>query len=125
MSDYDSAASLASSCKDLSGSLEISSNTAEDIVLDGLESIGGDLICVGETTDGFTAISSSTLNEILGELKLESITYLSTIDLGKLESIGGLDIASNEDLQNFSLPALTYSSGPMIMSGNFTRFASF
>lgn len=47
------------------------------------------------------------------------------IDFSKLQSIGGLDIVSNLALQNLSLPALTYSTGPMVMSGNFSRFAFF
>lgn len=122
VSDYDSANSLAAACTSLAGSLEISSSASEDIVLDGMEVIGGDLTCEGASGDGFTALSSSTLSEIYGQLKLGSVSWLTSVEFEKLNSVYGLEITSNVALQTLDFPTLMYSFGSVELTGNFSRF---
>lgn len=120
VSDYDSANSLAAACTSLAGSLEISSSASEDIVLDGMVVIGGDLTCEGASGDGFTALSSSTLSEIHGQMKLGSVSWLTSVEFEKLNSVYGLEITSNVALQTLDFPTLMYSFGSVELTGNFS-----
>lgn len=121
VSNYDSSASLAASCVDLPGSLEISNSASEDITLDGMETIMGNLTCErSESGDGFTSLASSTLTMIFGELKLSSVAFLSDVEFDQLSEVHGLDITSNVALQTLNFSNLKYSWGPVKLTGNFS-----
>src|SRR5690349_1350436 len=82
------ATALASACSTFSGSIAIATGTTDDIALDGLQQLSGNL--VGTDNSNIKRISASDLETLDGEMQLDGLTRLFNVDFPKLKTIDSI-----------------------------------
>jgi hypothetical protein len=115
-------ASQFASCETFSGSIAIATDTAENIALDGIGTIDGNLIL--KDNDQIQQLSAADLEKITGTFRVETVQVLNTVSFPKLEEVDsliflglpamrslgfdtGIQSAGNIDIENTHITTLT------------------
>ncbi|KAF2648497.1 GPI-anchored cell wall organization protein Ecm33 [Lophiostoma macrostomum CBS 122681] len=115
-------ASAFASCKTFSGSIAISTGTTDNIALDGIGTIDGDLIL--KNNSQIQQLSGADLVNITGNFVVETVQVLNTVNFPKLKNVdslsftglanlrelgftAGIQTAGNIDIENTQLTSLT------------------
>jgi len=96
-------ASALSTCYTYSGSIAIATNTADDISLDGVRRITGDLIA--KNVPNMVSLSGSDLSQIDGTFTLNNIQILSTLNFPALTAVDTVIWQGLPNLQGLSFTA--------------------
>lgn len=97
------ATALASACSTFSGSIAIATGTTDDIALDGLQQLSGNL--VGTDNSNIKRISASDLETLDGEMQLDGLTRLFNVDFPKLKTIDSIKWNALPNLQGIGFTA--------------------
>jgi hypothetical protein len=97
------ATALASGCSTFSGSIAIATGTTDDIALDGLQQLSGNL--VGTDNSNIKRISASDLETLDGELQLDGLTRLYNVDFPKLKTVDSIKWNALPNLQGIGFTA--------------------
>jgi len=97
------ATALASACSTFSGSIAIATGTTDDIALDGLRQLSGNL--VGTENSNIKRISAADLESLDGEMQFDGLTRLYNIDFPKLKSIDSIKWNALPNLQGIGFTA--------------------
>lgn len=82
-------ATALSGCTTFTGSIAIATNTANDISLDGVQSITGDLTAINAI--GVTSISAGSLTNIGGTMQFVNMTVLNALNFPRLTTSHNID----------------------------------
>ncbi|KAL6707153.1 cell wall protein Ecm33 [Coniothyrium glycines] len=110
------------SCSTFSGSIAIATGTTDDIALDGIRRLNGNL--VASANSNIKRISASNLDTLDGEMHLDGLTRLYAVEMPLLKNVDSIkfnalpnlqqltftaevDQASKVDIQNTALRSLT------------------
>ena len=93
-------ASGLSGCTTFSGSIAIATGTTDNIMLDGVRVIDGDLIA--SNVSQLTSISSSSLTRITGSFTLQTDEILSTLNFPQLSEVKSIEWEGLPGLQGLS-----------------------
>ncbi len=96
------------------GSLEIT-NSADLETLENISTINGDLII---TSQGLEEISINGLRKINGNLTIRQNTTLRDINISNLQDVGGITVESNTSVKNIHLPLLEQSGSLLEFENN-------
>lgn len=93
-------ASGLASCQTYSGTIAIATNTAEDIAIDGVKEIDGDLVVKNANNVG--SISADDLETITGKFSLAGVRQLTSLDFPSLTKVDIIDWQTLPQLSGFS-----------------------
>jgi hypothetical protein len=110
-------ASQFASCSSISGSVFIGSLAAGDIILNGPETIGGDLTILNATA--VTSFSSPSIAQIKGTFHLEDLTLLSTLSMGALTAVKAINFVSLPNLGSLTFSSTVTSAQSVTISNTF------
>ncbi|KAL1296870.1 hypothetical protein AAFC00_004487 [Neodothiora populina] len=93
-------ASALASCTTFTGNIAIATGTTDNIALDGIKKITGDLVANNVTQ--MTQLSAGNLETITGAFSLNQLTILSTLTFPRLTDVGKLEWEALPALQGLS-----------------------
>lgn len=96
-------ATALASCSTFSGSIAVATGTTDDISLDGIKTLKGNLVV--EKNDKMKRLSASQLETLDGEMKLDGATQLFNIDFPKLKTIDSIKWNALPNLLNLGFNA--------------------
>ncbi|KAF1940167.1 hypothetical protein EJ02DRAFT_456226 [Clathrospora elynae] len=96
-------ASALASCSTFTGNIAIATGTTDDIVLDGMQKLNGDLIATNNSN--MKRISAADLEQLDGEMLLDGLTRLVGVDFPKLKNIDSIKWNALPNLQNLGFTA--------------------
>lgn len=96
-------ATALSSCSTFSGSIAIATSTTDDIVLDGIKKLSGNLIA--SNNSNVKRISASGLTTLDGEMQLDGLTALRAVDFPVLKNIDSIKWNALPNLQSIGFTA--------------------
>jgi hypothetical protein len=96
-------ATALASCSTFSGSIAIATGTTDDIAINGVKKITGDLTATANSN--IKQISASDLTELDGELHLDGLTSLYAINFPKLKTIDSIKWNALPNLQDIGFTA--------------------
>lgn len=96
-------ATALAACSTFSGNIAIATGTTDDIALDGIKSIKGNI--VANSNANIKRISASDLEELQGEMNLDQLTRLYAVDFPKLKKVDSLKWNALPNLQNLGFTA--------------------
>lgn len=85
------------SCSTFSGSIAIATGTTDDIVLNGVKKITGNLIA--SSNSNMRRVSADSLETIDGDFQLDGLTRLVGVDMPKLKSVDSIKFNALPNLQ--------------------------
>ncbi|CAO2658691.1 Nn.00g064140.m01.CDS01 [Neocucurbitaria sp. VM-36] len=91
------------SCSTFSGSIAIATGTSDDIALDGIKKLSGNLVATNNSA--IKRISASDLETLDGEMELDGLTSLYGIDFPKLKNIDSIKWNALPNLQSIGFTA--------------------
>jgi hypothetical protein len=94
-------ASAIASCSTFSGSIAISTGTTDDIAIDGVKTIDGDLVASNNVD--IKRISGSDLGEITGKLVLDGVQELASFSFPQLEAVDSVKLNALPNLNSLDM----------------------
>jgi hypothetical protein len=96
-------ATALSSCSTFTGSIAIATGTTDDIALNGIKKINGNL--VADNNSNMKRISADSLVEVDGSIELDGLTRLYAVDMPKLKTVETIKWNALPNLQNIGFTA--------------------
>lgn len=96
-------ATAVAACETFSGSIAIATGTTDDIALDGMKKLSGNLVATNNSA--IKRISSSTLETLDGTLNLDGLTRLYGVDFPVLKNIDSIKWNALPNLQSIGFTA--------------------
>ncbi|EDU47234.1 GPI-anchored cell wall organization protein Ecm33 [Pyrenophora tritici-repentis] len=96
-------ATALASCSTFSGSIAIETGTSDDIAINGVKKITGDLIATANSN--IKQISASDLTELDGQMHLDGLTSLYAINFPKLKTVDSIKWNALPNLQEIGFGA--------------------
>jgi len=96
-------ATALAACKTFSGSIAIATGTTDDIALNGIKKLDGDLIASDNAN--MKRISADSLEEIDGTMTLDGLTRLYAVEFPKLKKVQGIKWNALPNLQTIGFTA--------------------
>lgn len=96
-------ATALASCSTFSGSIAIATGTTDDISISGVKAITGNLIA--PPNSNIKRIGASDLEQLNGEMNLDGLTRLNTVDFPKLKKVDSIVWNALPALQNIGFTA--------------------
>jgi hypothetical protein len=96
-------ASALASCTTFSGSIAIATGTSDDIALDGIEQIKGNLVATSNSA--LRRLSGADLKTITGSLEITDVSQLSNLEFPKLKEIDTFKMSGLPNLQELGFTA--------------------
>lgn len=96
-------ATALASCKTFSGSIAIATGTTDDIALNGIKKLDGNL--VSSDNANMKRISADSLEEIDGTMTLDGLTRLYAVEFPKLKKVQGIKWNALPNLQTIGFTA--------------------
>jgi len=96
-------ASAIATCSTFSGNIAIATGTTDDISLNGVKKIDGNLVATNNSD--MRQISASDLEELDGEMQLDGLTRLYAVNFPKLKSIDSIKWNALPNLQEIGFTA--------------------
>jgi len=96
-------ATALASCSTFSGSIAIATGTTDDIAINGVKKITGDLTAMANSD--IKQISASDLTELDGEMHLDGLTSLYAINFPKLKTVDSIKWNALPNLQDIGFTA--------------------
>lgn len=96
-------ASALASCTTFSGSIAIATGTTDDIALDGIQQIKGNL--VADSNSGIQRISGADLETITGTLEINDVPQLASLNFPKLSEVNIVKMQGLPNLQTLGFDA--------------------
>ncbi|KAF1849877.1 uncharacterized protein K460DRAFT_411682 [Cucurbitaria berberidis CBS 394.84] len=91
------------SCSTFSGSIAIATGTTDDIALDGIKKLSGNLIATNNAN--MKRLSAANLETLDGEMRLDGLTRLYGVDFPKLKNIDSIKWNALPNLQTIGFTA--------------------
>jgi hypothetical protein len=110
-------AALYTDCPTIKGDVLIGPSAQADISLDGPLQITGDLNCLN--AGGLTSLGSATLGSISGQINLQNLTTLSTLQFSDLTSVGSINFIALPALSEFSFTSTISKAASVVISNTF------
>lgn len=96
-------ATALATCSTFSGSIAIATGTTDDIAINGVKEINGDLIA--ENNSNMKRLSADSLEKLDGALNLDGLTRLYAVDFPKLKSVQSIKWNALPNLQSIGFTA--------------------
>lgn len=96
-------ATALSSCATFSGSIAIATGTTDDIALNGIKKLNGNLVATNNSN--MKRISADSLEEVDGSVELDGLTRLYAIDMPKLKTVETIKWNALPNLQTIGFTA--------------------
>jgi hypothetical protein len=110
-------AALYTDCPTIKGDVLIGPSAQADISLDGPLQITGDLTCLN--AGGLTSLGSATLGSISGQINLQNLTTLSTLQFSDLTSVGSINFIALPALSEFTFTSTISKAASVVISNTF------
>ncbi|KAJ4337027.1 cell wall protein Ecm33 [Didymella glomerata] len=96
-------ATALSSCSTFTGSIAVATSTTDDIALNGIKKINGDLVATNNSN--MKRISADSLEEVDGSIQLDGLTRLYAVDMPKLKTVETIKWNALPNLQTIGFTA--------------------
>ncbi|KAF1928736.1 GPI-anchored cell wall organization protein Ecm33 [Didymella exigua CBS 183.55] len=96
-------ATALSSCSTFSGSIAIATGTTDDIALNGIKKLDGNLVATSNSN--MKRISADSLEEVDGSVELDGLTRLYAVDMPKLKTVETIKWNALPNLQTIGFTA--------------------
>jgi hypothetical protein len=96
-------ATALSSCSTFTGSIAVATSTTDDIALNGIKKINGDLVATNNSN--MKRISADSLEEVDGSIQFDGLTRLYAVDMPKLKTVETIKWNALPNLQTIGFTA--------------------
>lgn len=110
-------AALYTGCSTIKGDVLIGPSAQAGVSLDGPIQIIGNLICLN--AGGLTSLGSTTLGSITGQINLQNLTTLSTLQFTDLTSVGNINFVALPALSEFTFTSTISKAASVVISNTF------